>query len=398
MEKNSAGNYQIFEFYVIFLTICVIPSVPVFIGEDIYTFIIRLGIIFFLILFYPYLRKDINWLVGIYCGAIMLGFVFHKIQGVDAKLFSEVLVRIVPVLVISHYKYEQNYPNKIIKRFVISFFVLECILAIYEKLTLSHLIDYDSDSQAMNVTMYLEEEFRSFSLFGHPLHNANIVSVILAFIICSNTVCKFPKVILVLLGLGAIWAFNSRACMAMWLMIIFYRLFLYGRSLKWMLTSLALLVIILPSVFLYVQKTGALGRLDFDFTDSSTLTRIMAFQIFITYPWSLTNMLMGGVELEQPTFAAVGSGMSDYVLIENGYLLDLGYWGFLLGSIKILGEIMISYKALYHFLFKDKIIVMLSLWGVASMNNNTFFSFLMPFFICSFLAFGINQSVDLEKQ
>lgn len=391
MEKITAGNYQLFEFYAIFLTICLIPSVPVLIGEDFVTLIIRLGIVFFFVLFYPFFRKDINFLGILYCGAIIIGFVFHKLQGLDVKLFGEALVRIVPILMLLHYKYNQKYPNKYIKLLAISFFVIECFLAVYEKYTLSHVIDYESDSQAMNVNMLEDEEFRSFSLFGHPLHNANVVSVMLAFIICSSSLKIKLKIILVLLGLGAIWSFNSRAALMMWLFIIFYRLFLYGKSWKWILSVIAIVLVALPSFVLYVQKTGALGRLDFDFSDSSTLTRIMALQIFFSYPWSSSEMILGGVKLEQPTFAAIGTGTSDYVYIENGYLLDLGYWGFILGAIKIIGEILISYRALHHFNIKDKFIIMIALWGIASMNNNTFFTFLMPFYLFSFLAFGVNQ-------
>ena len=251
--------------------------------------------------------------------------------------------------------------------------------------------DYNSDSQAMNANMYLSEDFRSFSLLGHPLRNANIVSVMLAFILCSNTIDNKLKIFLVLLGLGAIWSFNSRACMMMWLIIIGYRVFLYGKSLKWMVTSIGLLIIIIPSVLLYIQKTGILGRLDFDFSDGSTMTRIMAIDIFLSHPWSMSEILMGGVLLEMPTFSKV-VGVADYVYIENGYLLDLGYWGFLLGSIKIMGEMIITYQALRYYHLKDKVIIMLSLWGVAMMNNNTAFTFLMPFFMCSYLAFGMNQN------
>ena len=392
MVKGDFGNYKVYELYAIFLAICMIPSMLIFVGEDFLSIAARVGILCFLFIFYPYLRKDLNFVGILYCGAITIGFVFHKMQGLDVKLFGEVLVRIIPILVILHYKYDRTYPNKIIKQFAISFFVIECLLSIYEKFTLTHLIDYNSDTQAMNETMYLDEEFRSFSLFGHPLHNANVVSVMLAFILCSNTIGKPFKAILFLLGMGAIWAFNSRACLAIWLVLLFYRLFLYGKSLKWMLISMILLLLVLPSIVLYVQKTGVLGRLDFDFTDSSTLTRILAFQIFFSYPWSLNDLIFGGVELEQPTYAVAGTGVADYVYIENGYLLDLGYWGIPLGIIKIVGELIISYRALCHFSIKDKFIVMIALWGVATMNNNTFWTFLMPFYLLSFLAFGINNS------
>lgn len=389
-RTNDIGNYRFFEYYAIFLTLCQVSAVSIFVDEDLYSFVKRLGILLFIPLFFPYLKKDLNLVGLLYCGAITLGFIFHRVQGLDVKLFDEALIRIVPILIILHYNDSCNYPNKRIRLFALSFYILECVLAVYERLTLDHLIDFNSSSQAMNANMYLSEDFRSFSLLGHPLRNANTVSIMLAFVLCSNTIKPVFKVLLVLIGLGAIWAFNSRACMVIWLVIIFYRLFLYGKSLKWMLTSIGILLIVLPSVFLYVQKTAFLGRLDFDFSDGSSLTRIMAVEIFLSHPWSLSEILMGGTMLEMPTFSRV-AGVDDYVYIENGYLLDLGYWGFLLGSIKILGEMIISYQALRYFQLKDKVIVMIALWGVAVMNNNSAFTFLMPFFMCSYLAFGINQ-------
>ena len=177
----------------------------------------------------------------------MRGYIFcffsHRIQGHDAKLFGEALIRIVTILIILHYKDSCIYPNKKIRLFALFFYILECVLAIYERQMLDHLIDYDSDSQAMNANMYLSEDFRSFSLMGHPLRNANVVSVMLAFILCTNTIKSIPKSLLVLLGLGAIWAFNSRACMMVWMILVIYRVFFYGKSLKWMLTSISLLFI-----------------------------------------------------------------------------------------------------------------------------------------------------------
>lgn len=395
-RNNDLSNYHFFEYYAIFLTISQIVAVRLFVDNDLYTLVIWLGIFIFIPFFVPHLKKDLNLVGLLYCGAITLGFVFHKIQGLDVKLFGEALIRIVSVLVILHYKDSRNYPNKRIKLFALSFYVVECFIAIYERLILDHLIDYNSDSQAMNDDMYLSEEFRSFSLMGHPLFNANVVSVMLAIIMCTNAIKPISKSFLVILGLGAIWAFNSRACMVMWLIIIFYRLFLYGKSLKWMLTSIGVLLMILPSLFLYVQNTEFLGRLDFDFTDGSTMTRIMAIEIFLSHPWSLSEIFMGGVLLEQPTFSNV-VGVADYVYIENGYLLDLGYWGFVLGTIKILGEMAISYQALRLFHIKDKIIIMIALWGVAVMNNNTFFTFLMPFYMCSYIAFGAERVKDCNE-
>ena len=390
MNQGKICKTFFYEYYAVFLTICIIPSLFLFINLDFFTFAVWANMFMFFILFIPYIMKERNIVGLLYCGAIIIGFLFHKIEGLDAKLFGEVLIRIVPILIIIRLRHDKCYSNKFVNFFIVSFYVAECLIAIYEKLTLTHLFDYDSETQAMNVNMNFSEEFRSFSLFGHPLHNANVVSVMLAFIFCSSSIKVFPKIVLVLLGLGAIWSFNSRAAMMIWLFFFFFRLFFYEKGLS-ILFLVIPLIIVLPTVFIYVQKTGVLGRLDFDFSDGSTLTRILAFEIFFSHPWSLLEMVMGGTILEYPTGGS--SGIADYVYIENGYLFDLGYWGFLLGTIKILGEIVISYQALNNYSSRDKIIIMIAMWGIASMNNNTSFTFLMPFYLSCILAFGRKKSI-----
>lgn len=388
-KNSSTSSDKFFEYYAIFLTMCSITSFHFLWNENLLYVVVWIGILMFFVFFTPYLRKDLNTVGVLYCIAITIGFVFRRIDGFEVKFFSDVLVRIVPVFMLLHYKDYKNFSNKKIQIFLLSFFVLECVLAIYEKLTLNHWIDYQSESQAMNVDMFFSEDFRSFSLMGHPLRNANVVSIILAFIVCSSTINKIPKILFVLLGLGAIWAFNSRASLAIWLLLIFYRVFLYGKSFKWWLTYIVILLVALPSIILYIQNSGVLGRLTFDFSDGSTMTRILAVEIFLTYPWSLKDMLFGGVLLEYPSSG--GWGVADYMPIENGYLFDLGYWGLVLGGIKIFGEIMISYIVLKNFQIRDKFFIMIAIWGIASMNNNTLYTFLMPFYMCSYLAFGVNQ-------
>lgn len=387
----STSNDIIYEFCAIFVTFSMIYAVSGVFGDVIRTFFMMLSLTMLVVISLPSLRSDLNKISFLYCLSITLGFVFHKILGLEtAKLFGEALLRIVPVLVIAHYGHGRFYQNKHVRIFALAFFILECLLAIFEKLTLSHFVDYDSETQAMNVGMDFDEDFRAFSLMSHPLYNANVVSIFLAFILCSNTIRTIPKLILIFLGLGAIWAFNSRACMLMWMFILVYRLFFYGKSLKWMVFSVCVLLLLLPTVFIYAKNNGLLGRLDFDFSDGSTLTRIWAFQIFFEYPWSFREMIMGGTILYYPGVMLKNS--LDYVALENGVLLDLGYWGFILGTIKIIGEIVITYTALYQFKIKDKLIIMMAMWGVAMMNNNSFNAFIMVFFMCSFLAFGLNQS------
>lgn len=396
MKKSLNISFRLYELFAIALTFIVIKAVPEFFGDTFRIIWYLCTIPTFLIISLPYWKKDLNIISFFYCLAILIGFFLHKLQGVkEAGVFAELIIRIVPILVIMHYKKGLICSNKIIRVFALTFFTIECIIAIYERITLSHLFDYESESQAMNVAMFLDEEFRSYALFGHPLWNANVVSLFLAFILCNNRISNCYKLFLMFLGLGAIWAFNSRACMLIWILIIIYRILFYGRSLKWILCCMAIIISLIPSLIIYAQNSTGLGRLDFDFSDSSSLTRILAFEVFLDYPWSLNDIIWGGTRL---TYPATLDGIVDDPPLENGILMDLGYWGFILGPIKILGEVLISYLSLFQFALKDKMIIMIALWGVALMNNNSFGTFLMVTFMCAYLAFGLNNNQISPKR
>lgn len=51
-RTNDIGNYRFIEYYAIFLTLCQVTAVSIFVDEDLYSFVIRLGILIF-IPFFP---------------------------------------------------------------------------------------------------------------------------------------------------------------------------------------------------------------------------------------------------------------------------------------------------------------------------------------------------------
>ena len=63
------------------------------------------------------------------------------------------------------------------------------------------------------------------------------------------------------------------------------------------------------------------------------------------------------------------------------FFLNLSYWGWIVGSIKSFAEIYLTYKCLSFYSFNDKIIIMLAIWGVASLNNNMTYIMLLSFFL-----------------
>ena len=118
---------------------------------------------------------------------------------------------------------------------------------------------------------------------------------------------------------------------------------------------------------------------DFDFTDGSTMTRFEAFDAFLSEKWDFYDILAGGREFCYP-----GTNL----ILENGFLLDLGYWGIIVGSIKVICEILISYQAIKFYPIRDKIIILFAMWGVAFMNNNSYQTWLMSIFVMACICFN----------
>jgi len=272
---------------------------------------------------------------------------------------------------------EQN--NSSLYRIAIIFFIFECGIAIYERITLSRLINYAS-LMFESTVMYGEQNdsfFRSCSLLGHPLDNANIVSLFMGFILVNKRMGKCLQAILILLGLGALWAFNSRGAILIWIILLSFRFIFYNQRIIYIVSAAFILYLISPFIIDWLNS-GALGRFTLDFSDDSSLTRIDAFMYFLMQDWNLEMILAGGKLIRMP-----GSDL----LLENGVLLNLGYWGLIVGPLKIIIEIWVSYKILSHYNIQEKIIILGSFWGVGLLNNNTFNSIVITFFLFAYIAF-----------
>jgi hypothetical protein len=67
---------------------------------------------------------------------------------------------------------------------VIFFFVVECCLAIYERIAFVNIFPIiDGTEDIIDIS---DQQFRSTAFLGHPLANALVVSIIIGFILISN--------------------------------------------------------------------------------------------------------------------------------------------------------------------------------------------------------------------
>ena len=171
------------------------------------------------------------------------------------------------------------------------------------------------------------------------------------------------KIFLILIGLLALWAFNSRGAILIWIIILIIRFVLNKIDLLHIIVPSIILILVAPYAVEWINS-GALGRFSFDFSDSSALTRLSAFIYFQTHDWNLENILLGGDLIYMP-----GTDL----IIENGVLLNMSYWGWVIGTLKIFLEIYITYRLLNLYANKEKFVLLLSLQVYLGSFMNLFF-------------------------
>ena len=382
MKNENVKDIKILQVFLFILSVVSIFIFRDFVGSQ------NIRLINFILLplvalFLTVRRYNLSCVESIYVIGLSVGFILHVLIGVNniSGIGDSLFVRIVPILLLS-LAFRQKVKPKVFIIFFFLFYILECGLSIYEKLSLTHCYDYNNIDNFMATSVLMDDttSFRSYSLMLHPLFNANTVSICLAFILCSYHIKDIYKFLLFALGLFALWGFNSRGAMIIWGIILLYRIILYKTKLAYTIIILIVLYFALPPLIEWVLFSGYFGRLaDFDFTDGSTLTRFEAFDAFQSEKWNFYDILAGGREFCYP-----GTNL----ILENGFLLDLGYWGIIVGSIKVICEILITYKAIKYYPIRDKIIIFFAMWGVAFMNNNSYQTWLIPIFVMACICFN----------
>lgn len=319
----------------------------------------------------------------LYIAALCFGFFLHSVSGVaeNDKIQGTLFARLAPVYILGAYVYASK-PYKRITQAALAFFIAECLISFYERITITHLITYANEmgTNATSVLMSTTENFRSFALMFHPLYNANTVSIAMGFIMCSNKMNPVYKFILIALGLAAIWGCNSRGVTIVWAIIFIYRLAFYNR--KWWQTALVVvpLYFLLPALVDLITYSDLFGRMqNIDFSEESAMTRFIALDIFTSARWNLQEVIVGGRLLTY---------WGSTTTLENGVLLDISYWGWIVGPIKVASEMYLTWHASNNFPNRARLIIMLATWGLAFLNNNSQQTWLLPIFVFFCIAFS----------
>jgi hypothetical protein len=330
-----------------------------------------------------------------YIFIMILGLMFHSLLPEIEKILVDSIKWIFLIVVLmSSRKYNLN---RYLFYTLMSFFIIHCILGIVENNLGKHLFDYSYVDTFQNFSD--KSEFRAFGLMEHPLISSNVSLIIMSFILVSKDINWKLKFILLTLGTMAVISFNSRTALVIWSSLLIYRIFFYNVKPIYIISFGTIIYgFFINDVMSFILSNSQIfGRLSVEgnITDESSLTRILSYVYFWNAGWNFQDIVFGGRILYLPG--------TDYSL-ENGILLNISWWGWIVGIIKVILELFISYMCLYKFSLKEKVILMIACWGTAFSNNNSFQTFVFAFFIISLISINsldrireLNNTINTEK-
>lgn len=254
-------------------------------------------------------------------------------------------------------------------RIVKCFYLLECFIAIFERVTLTRIfpnLGFDTGFEEYS------EGFRSYALLGHPLSNAAMVLLLMNLILVNESIKDKQKIIYWTLGFAALLCFNGRlaiflsvACFAVYLFKTFFK---GGKAFG---NKFVVLFFVLVTAFLVFRliNSGWGDRifLNADTDNGSANARFAIFDIFSYTTFSLKEILFGA-QSSFITGAQIRMGGSD-LIIENPWLLLLFRYGLVVLVLAIF-----SYVVTFAKIFKGcgyyKSLFIIIPWLIQASSSN----------------------------
>lgn len=258
-----------------------------------------------------------------------------------------------------------------LKKMVLVFFVMECSIAILERLLEVHIFPMQAYDGTIAYGRVDSDMFRSTALQNHPLQNALIVSIIMGFILMSNAIDVWKKYLLWGMGYLALLSFNTRSSIFGWILLFgVYIIYLFFRQKKVYLKERIILVVFtffsISSILFLIFDYRWGGRLlEFGmFSDESSEVRLQVFDIFLYYDYK--HFLWGVPSLSIDRMAS-SIGVE---IVENYWLMYVFTYGIIFVLILIF-----LFAKLFSRLFKEygsfhKFFLLSSFILISSTNNS----------------------------
>ena len=376
----------------IFLTTSVAAKIGV---QQVGTFSSAILVILFFLLFIKYDFNKLSVKFKLEFQIILSGIIiiFIKIYLGRAKEINDaIFLLIVPMLISILLGMQSRRNINTIKHLIIFFYISECFISIYERVTFSNIFPMVYEVGEEQIKYF---DFRSTAFLGHPLVNALVVSIIMGFILISKIEITI-KFFYCFLGFISILCFNARAAILVWalLMTVYILKLLINKNSK-LNVKLSILTIIPFSIYYLIKlavEYGFGGRIiNEKINDGSSLTRIDVYKSFSFFDTS--DLWFGNVS----NYLKFTNKL-DAAGVENGYIVLIINYGIPFFIIMTIFYFKLINKFLKHNNLFDKFIILTSFLILGSTNNALAGATPWNFFILCVYAFSNSRSINYAPQ
>lgn len=250
----------------------------------------------------------------------------------DRSAMFAVLVNnaIEPIILIALLRKTNNYIN-FIKYTLIVFFFVECSVVWIEVMTRTILFADLSNMNQDNIQYMFDNEMRAFSLHGHPLQNAFLVSILSIFFLMAKGKVLY-RYGLFAIGVITLFAFNTRSSIYLIGLLgtfVIYNDFKSGvlnnRQKSFVLLFIGFAVCFLSFLVVKYQFGNRIFEYSLSAKDESSNTRYMLLGIIGNLP--LKEFLFGmknGLELITSKYSlfAIENSLANFI-VTNGFVFTL---------------------------------------------------------------------------
>lgn len=328
IEKNNSGKINVFFKLYIISTLFLGTSVLSFLhlpnNQDSFWFCMHyIALPFLLLAYFSMKHEKCSRIEQI---TILISILFLLINRVilmrSASLGFMVNILYEPIILLSILLSINKSMRLFIKKTLIIFFVIECTVGIYEAIT-EQLI-FMQNKEIYEVGEFGVISIRAYSLHGHPLSNAALVVPLSVIFLFSENDAKL-RYFLYLLGVLAVFAFNTRSALLL-MLLAFCIYFIYNlKASLWKMLFISGIIII-PFVIIalpYFESLGLGNRFSIaiDSDDGSSMARVIILSRVFNMNWI---DLMFGISPEEIKGLLKTTGL---VAVENSILNVILAWG-----------------------------------------------------------------------
>ncbi|MDR1172426.1 MAG: hypothetical protein LBL24_08245 [Bacteroidales bacterium] len=286
----------------------------------------------------------------------------------QSYISEAVQLLITPMLIAMSFETLTGKELNLLRRVMIGFFIVECGLSIVEwTLNRAFFLNPNLPNEFLD-WFAISGFFRSTSLLGHPLANAQVVAVFMTFIAISDFKKKYVQIFLFFLGYLSLFCFNARgATLVITAFVAPYFIWKVNRTTpqnrKWII-KLGVFCVVLGIGYMVTQTSFGGRLMNMELMDSSGQTRLEVWDFYRHYDRQ-ENFIWGhpgNYLFMMDKLGAAG--------VENGVVCLILDWGIVFTIPVLLLLFRFQYHRLSVFSKFDKWLLLAVFYIIGFMNPN----------------------------